>query len=228
MTGSTHPDTSAAPAGRQKTPQPSEHNAMVVACSGRELMPHEIRWDCKLFDSDGYEHTLIQLGAVQVVTKYSFAFAVWDRKTGLSTSHEGAVIGNIQISEADRQAKYEAEMNALSWEQSQPPFLESCPSVARLLKAVEGALAALPRGSKERASLMIACAPFREGVAAAYYGRGDMETMAAEGTEVPAEVLDRALVLLVEQFPHPWDEMAGFLRLAQEEQAQATPAVERG
>lgn len=42
-----------------------------------------IQWDRSLFDSDGYEHTLVHLGAVEVVTKYAFTYSVWNRKNGV-------------------------------------------------------------------------------------------------------------------------------------------------
>lgn len=45
--------------------------------------PHEsIDWSRPLFDSDGFEHSLVHLGGVEVVTKHSFTYCVWDRRTG--------------------------------------------------------------------------------------------------------------------------------------------------
>ncbi len=41
-----------------------------------------IDWSRPLFDSEGFEHTLIDLGGVEVVTKQGFTYCVWDRATG--------------------------------------------------------------------------------------------------------------------------------------------------
>lgn len=67
----------------------------------------DIRWDKPLFDSDGYEHTLISLGGIEVVTKHSFAYAVWNRKTGVC-QREGCsemTISNTPMSEEVREAR---------------------------------------------------------------------------------------------------------------------------
>lgn len=45
-------------------------------------MDEEVDWTRPLYDSDGYEHVLLELGAVQVVTKLNFVRCVFNRKTG--------------------------------------------------------------------------------------------------------------------------------------------------
>ena len=61
---------------------PARPNAEAVAASHYPSREDEmIDWSLPLFDSDGYQHRLVELGGVQVVTRYSFAFVVWDRKT---------------------------------------------------------------------------------------------------------------------------------------------------
>lgn len=84
-----------------------------------------IRWDKPLFDSDGYEHTLISLSSREVVTKYSFAYSVWDRKTG-ACQREGCsdmTISNTRMSDEVREARRAgagevlAELHALAADQ---------------------------------------------------------------------------------------------------------------
>ncbi len=75
-----------------------------------------IRWDRPLFDSEGFEHTLVSLGAREVVTKQSFTFSVWDRKTG-SCHREGAegmTIGNKPMSPQERSRR--AAQAQATWE----------------------------------------------------------------------------------------------------------------
>ncbi|RZL92354.1 MAG: hypothetical protein EOP82_10300 [Variovorax sp.] len=61
-----------------------------------------------LFDSDGYPHRLVELGSIQVVTKYSFVFVVWDRKTLEMQNNPGSdslKIGNTPMAEAERERR---------------------------------------------------------------------------------------------------------------------------
>jgi len=91
---------------------PARPNAEVVAASYQPTTKGEaVDWALPLFDSDGYPHRLVELGAVQVVTKYSFAFAVWNRKTLQLISHqapEGLTIGNTPMSPQERERRFKA------------------------------------------------------------------------------------------------------------------------
>lgn len=75
---------------------PSEQNAAVAARSHYPPRPQEpVDWSCRLYDSDGHEHVLIDLGAQQLVTKVSFAYVVWERRSGRCISHFEAVAGDV-------------------------------------------------------------------------------------------------------------------------------------
>jgi len=229
-TPSLQPSGSAPQAAAQATNlEPSEHNTAVMQRCKQNLKAGEpVRWDCCLYDSDGFAHSLVDIGGVQVVTRQSFAYAVWDRRTGECVSHAGLWLTNARLSDAQRQAKHQLEMGRLHAEAAAPAFLQSCRTVDKLLKAVECAVVALPAQEPARAALLAACAPFREGVAAAFYSRGDMQAAARDGEEVEAADLDQALERLVENFPHPWEEMSGFLRAAQaERQTEAVRSAEQ-
>ncbi len=60
-----------------------DRKQMALATAQYPPRPDEpIDWSRPLFDSDGFEHSLVHLGAVEVVTKQSFTYCVWDRRTG--------------------------------------------------------------------------------------------------------------------------------------------------
>ena len=88
---------------------PTRPNAEVVAAShypGKKDDP--VDWSLPLFDSDGYAHRLVELGGVQVVTKVSFAYAVWDRKTLELRDNPGPgqlTIGNTAMAEEERERR---------------------------------------------------------------------------------------------------------------------------
>lgn len=66
-----------------------------------------INWTEPLFDSEGWAHALIHLGAVEVVTKHSFTYVTWDRRTG-ACKREGCfdlVIGNKEMTSEERQVR---------------------------------------------------------------------------------------------------------------------------
>jgi hypothetical protein len=98
---------------------PSEHNARVAAASSHPPRDGEnVDWSCRLFDSDGYEHSLVVLGGVQVVTKLAFAYVVWDRRVGQCVSHlhsgDGPLaIGNEPMSDLERHRRQVAAVEAL-------------------------------------------------------------------------------------------------------------------
>lgn len=82
-------------------------NAAVVAAGYYPVTEKDaIDWRCKLFDDEGYEHRLIALGGVQVVTKVSFAYAIWDRRSGKCVSHEEGKISNVPMTDAERMRRY--------------------------------------------------------------------------------------------------------------------------
>ena len=53
-----------------------------------------------MFDSDGYCHTLVVCNGIHLVTKYSFAYTVWDAKTGecLTANCEDLTLSNTPLS----------------------------------------------------------------------------------------------------------------------------------
>lgn len=57
-----------------------------------------------LFDSDGYQHTFVVGNGTHIVTKYSFAYAVWDAKTGacLVVNCDGLTLGNTPLADEER------------------------------------------------------------------------------------------------------------------------------
>lgn len=88
---------------------PARPNAEVVAASYRPTQQNEaVDWSLPLFDSDGFEHRLVDLGGIQVVTKISFAYAVWDRKTLQMRDNPGPgelTIGNTPMPEVVRERR---------------------------------------------------------------------------------------------------------------------------
>jgi len=90
--------------GLQMVPKHDPQKVALTLTSYPVAEGEAIRWDRPLFDSEGYEHTLVSLGAREVVTKQSFTFSVWDRKTG-RCHREGAeelTIGNKPLSPQER------------------------------------------------------------------------------------------------------------------------------
>ena len=84
---------------------PSPENAAVVA-SGRYPVTDKdaIDWSSKLFDQDGFPQQLVAIGGIQVVTKNSFAYSIWNRKDGKCVSHQSEgdyFIGNQPLSDIE-------------------------------------------------------------------------------------------------------------------------------
>lgn len=74
-----------------------------------------IQWDQPLFDSDGFPHSLVAMNALDVVTRCSISFAVWNRKTGackMPDTH-GYTIGNTPMSNATRALRREEVLQTL-------------------------------------------------------------------------------------------------------------------
>lgn len=88
---------------------PARPNAEVVAASYEPTKKGEtIDWSLPLFDSDGYPHRLVELSSIQVVTKYSFAYVVWDRRTLEMLNNPGQDtlrIGNTPMPEEERERR---------------------------------------------------------------------------------------------------------------------------
>lgn len=57
-----------------------------------------------LFDSEGYEHSLVASNGVEIVTKIGAVYALWNAKTGecLKVNCDGLTLGNTPMSEAER------------------------------------------------------------------------------------------------------------------------------
>lgn len=73
-------------------------NAAAVLTSHDSTRKNEpIDWSLPLYDSDGYEHALVVLGGVQVVTKLAFAYVVWDRRTR-QLAHDPGLPGEPPLS----------------------------------------------------------------------------------------------------------------------------------
>jgi hypothetical protein len=81
-------------------------NAEAVAASYYPSTNGEdIDWSLPLFDSDGYPHRLVELGGIQVVTRHSFAFVIWDRKSLSMVNNPDdtpLTIGNTPMSPEER------------------------------------------------------------------------------------------------------------------------------
>lgn len=101
-----------------------EPKSMALAMTHYPVKPDEaIQWDQPLWDSDGYPHTLISISAREVVTRVSIAYVIWDRKTGLCTSHHDGdtmTIGNTPMSDAERQKRMDQAIETL---RANPPVL---------------------------------------------------------------------------------------------------------
>lgn len=101
-----------------------EPKSMALAMTHYPVRPDEtIQWNQPLWDSDGYPHTLISISAREVVTRVSIAYVIWDRKTGLCTSHHDGdtmTIGNTPMSDAERQKRMDQAIETL---RANPPVL---------------------------------------------------------------------------------------------------------
>lgn len=88
---------------------PTRPNAEAVAASYYPSTNGEgIDWSLPLFDSDGYPHRLVELGGIQVVTRHSFAFVIWDRKSlSMVNNPDDAplTIGNTPMSPEERERR---------------------------------------------------------------------------------------------------------------------------
>lgn len=95
----------------------SEENTVVANLSHHPAREADtIDWRCRLFDSDGFEHRLVSLGGVQVVTKVSFCYAIWDRRTGECMSFDqqsGYRISNTPLSDIELTKRHFAACQAL-------------------------------------------------------------------------------------------------------------------
>lgn len=118
---------------------PSEANAAVAARSHYPVRQGEpVAWDNRLFDSDGHEHQLIDLGAVQAVTKVSFAYVIWNRRDGTCVSHlenpadEPMKIGNAPLTDVQRHQRHVRALEAL-----RTMYPEDDPRLGRLERAAQ-------------------------------------------------------------------------------------------
>lgn len=102
--------------GLQMVPKHDPQKAALALTSYPVKEGETIRWDRPLFDSEGYEHTLVSLGAREVVTKQSFTFSVWDRKTGRCHREgaDGMTISNRPMSPQERSRR--AAQAQATWE----------------------------------------------------------------------------------------------------------------
>jgi hypothetical protein len=96
--------------------KPSETNAAAVARSYHPARPDErVDWNCCLYDSAGYEHVLIDLGAVQLVTKLHSCYVIWDRRTLKCVSHQDddLVIRNTPLTDVEKHQQHVLAREAL-------------------------------------------------------------------------------------------------------------------
>jgi len=94
----------------------SDPLARALALSQSTLREGEqIQWNKPLFDSDGFEHSLVTLGAHEVVTKHGFSYSVWDRKSGRCGNQDctDMTIGNAPLSDQVREQRKEDALLAL-------------------------------------------------------------------------------------------------------------------
>lgn len=91
---------------------PLRPNADAVAASHYPTRSDEaVDWSQPLYDSEGFEHRLVELGGIQVVTRISFAFAIWDRKSLTLVGPdvgEAQTIGNTPLSAEERERRRDA------------------------------------------------------------------------------------------------------------------------
>lgn len=91
---------------------PARPNAEAVAASHYpSTNGEEIDWALPLFDSDGYPHRLVELGGIQVVTRHSFAFVIWDRKSlsmVYNPDETPLTIGNTPMTPEERERRRQA------------------------------------------------------------------------------------------------------------------------
>jgi len=75
-----------------------------------------IDWGGRLFDSDGYEHSLVLLGGVEVVTGHSFTYCVWDRRNG-TCLREGAAelrLSNTPMTDEERSRRRDQALEIIN------------------------------------------------------------------------------------------------------------------
>lgn len=95
----------------------NDARAQALALSGYKVTDKDaIRWDQPLFDTDGFEHSLVALGSREVVTKQSFTYSVWDRRTGscLRADCADLRISNEPLDEVVRLQRREAAGSLLA------------------------------------------------------------------------------------------------------------------
>lgn len=107
-------------------------------------------------------------------------------------------------------------------------FLQGAFHVQKLLNVAEKVRLSLPADSPFKTELLEALEPFESSVAVTCYNLDEMAEQAPGGDPISPEVAGRALELLVEDFPHPWDEFTGFVRQAQAQiNAEAAAAEQK-
>jgi hypothetical protein len=98
------------------------HEVAVTALARTHYPPRPgelVDWSKPLYDSEGFEHLLVDLGGHEAVTKHSFAYCVWNRETGQCQRQgaDGLVIGNTPMSAADRSRQESQILSVLRGEQ---------------------------------------------------------------------------------------------------------------
>lgn len=99
---------------------PARPNAAVVNASFDPTRENEkIDWSLPLYDSDGYQHTLVGLGGAQAVTRQAFLFVVWDRRTLTLANDPGLEgesplsLGNTPMTDEERGRRRALALDAL-------------------------------------------------------------------------------------------------------------------
>lgn len=124
--------------------------AAALALTAYKPRPDEaINWNAPLFDSDGYQHTLVSMGAIEVVTKHSFTFVTWDRKTG-ACKREGCadlVLSNRSMTPQERAERFaDGEKAMQDWRRRSGyvekvlPFFQSRPLAGMTDQQLQGEL----------------------------------------------------------------------------------------
>lgn len=74
-----------------------------------------VQWDQPLFCSDGFQNSLVVLGARDVITMSATAYVVWDRLTGKCkmAGCEGLTIGNSPLSEQETRRRHHQNIGVL-------------------------------------------------------------------------------------------------------------------
>jgi hypothetical protein len=96
-----------------KFPCPANFAAAFASSYGPRALDR-IDWTAKLFDSEGMEHRLVELGPFCVVTRVGVAYAIWDRQLLVQAGDpEGLKITNAPLTDVQKTQRYLRECTAM-------------------------------------------------------------------------------------------------------------------